>query len=252
MSDKAIEQEIQAKGLTAPRVTPQRIQDVIASEHYFTAADGVAGAAAVGSLHCRHAEVDTTKEQAPLPPYQAHSLLTFCVCTLKNGFTVTGESACASPENFDAEIGRKVARDNAVSKVWMLEGYLLKQQLHEQKTPSPDNRIDIAKKCHEINRAYCAALGDTSQLPWDQAPEWQRQSAINGVQFHIEHPDAGPDASHNSWLEEKRSAGWKFGPVKDADKKEHPCFVPYGKLPAEQKAKDYLFKQTVDLELGRI
>jgi len=134
----------------------------------------------------------------------------------------------------------------------MLEGYLLKQQLHEQKTPSPDNRIDIAKKCHEINRAYCAALGDTSQLPWDQAPEWQRQSAINGVQFHIEHPDAGPDASHNSWLEEKRSAGWKFGPVKDADKKEHPCFVPYGQLPAEQKAKDYLFKQTVDLELGRI
>ncbi len=133
MSDKAIEQEIQAKGLTAPRVTPQRIQDVIASEHYFTAADGVAGAAAAGSLHCRHAEVDTTKEQAPLPPYQAHRLLTFCVITLKNGFTVTGESACASPENFDAELGRVIARDNAISKVWMLEGYLLKQQLHDNK-----------------------------------------------------------------------------------------------------------------------
>jgi len=234
MSDKAIEQEIQAKGLTAPRVTPQRIQDVIASEHYFSAAIG-----------CGHPYLAIEKS-SPL------HCLTFCVLVLKNGFTVTGESACASPENFDAEIGRKVAHDNAISKVWMLEGYLLKQQLHEQKTPSPDNRIDIAKKCHEINRAYCAALGDTSQLPWDQAPEWQRQSAINGVQFHIDHPDAGPDASHNSWLEEKRTAGWKFGLVKDADKKEHPCFVPYDQLPAEQKAKDYLFKQTVDLELGRI
>ena len=129
-----IEKEIQAKGLTAPRVTPQRIQDVIASEHYFTAADGVAGAAAAGSLHCRHFAVDTTKEQAPIPPYQAHRLLTFCVITLKNGFTVTGESACASPENFSAELGRKIARDNAVNKVWMLEGYLLKQRLHEEKS----------------------------------------------------------------------------------------------------------------------
>jgi hypothetical protein len=247
MSDKAIEQEIQAKGLTAPRVTPQRIQDVIASEHYFTGYHGAL--MSVGAEKWRNAQ---TFGGDPEGIPDALKLLTFCVLVLKNGFTVTGESACASPENFDAEIGRKVARDNAISKVWMLEGYLLKQQLHEQKTPSPDNRIDIAKKCHEINRAYCAALGDTSQLPWDQAPEWQRQSAINGVQFHIEHPDAGPDASHNSWLEEKRSAGWKFGPVKDADKKEHPCFVPYDQLPAEQKAKDYLFKQTVDLELGRI
>ena len=241
MSDKAIEQEIQAKGLTAPRVTPQRIEEVIASEHYFTAGQGVSG------------EVSSRDQQPDQFCYERSlDMLTFCVLVLKNGFTVTGESACASPENFDAEIGRKIARENAVNKVWMLEGYLLKQKLHEQKTPSPDNRIDIAKKCHEINRAYCAALGDASQLPWEQAPEWQRQSAINGVQFHIEHPDAGPDASHNSWLEEKRSAGWKFGPVKDADKKEHPCFVPYDQLPAEQKAKDYLFKQTVDLELGRI
>jgi hypothetical protein len=135
MSD--IEQEIQTKGLTAPRVTPQRINDAIASEHYFTAADGVAGAAAACTLHCRHAEVDTTKEQAPLPPYQAHRLLTFCVITLKNGFTVTGESACASPENFDAEIGRKVARDNAINKIWMLEGYLLKQELHYKHIQTP-------------------------------------------------------------------------------------------------------------------
>ena len=115
MSDKAIEQEIQAKGLTAPRVTPQRINDVIAEEHYFSAAIG-----------CGHPYLAIEKS-SPL------HCLTFCVLVLKNGFTVTGESACASPENFDAEIGRKVAHDNAISKVWMLEGYLLKQQLHDNK-----------------------------------------------------------------------------------------------------------------------
>ena len=124
-----IEKEILGKGLTAPRVTTQRIEEVVASEYYFTAADGVAGAAEACALHCYHADVDTTKEKAPLPPYQSHRLLTFCVITLKNGFTVTGESACASPENFDAEIGRKIARQNAVNKIWQLEGYLLKQEL---------------------------------------------------------------------------------------------------------------------------
>ena len=127
-----IENELQEKGLNAPRVTTQRIEEVIASEYYFTAADGVAGAAEACALHCYHADVDTTKEKATLPPYQSHRLLTFCVLALKNGFTVTGESACASPENFDADIGRKIARENAVEKIWLLEGYLLKQHLHEQ------------------------------------------------------------------------------------------------------------------------
>ncbi|MGS3128133.1 Gp49 family protein [Aeromonas caviae] len=120
MSDDQIEQMIQEKGLNAPRVTPQRINDVIASEHYFTAGQGVSG------------EVSSRDEQ----PYQfcyesSLDLLTFCVLVLKNGFTVTGESACASPENFDPEVGRKAARQNAVNKIWALEGYLLKQALHE-------------------------------------------------------------------------------------------------------------------------
>lgn len=116
MIDQAIEQEIQAKGKTAARITPADIEANIASEHYFTAEDGV-GRASRG-----HTSVGG-KNPCAL------SLLTFCVLVLKNGFTVTGESACASPENFDAEIGRKIARQNAVQKIWPLMGYALKSQL---------------------------------------------------------------------------------------------------------------------------
>lgn len=107
------------------------------------------------------------------------------------------------------------------------------------------NVEQIARVAHEINRAYCAALGDTSQPIWEAAPDWQRSSAINGVQFHISNPGAGPDHSHNEWLKEKEATGWKFGPVKNPDTKEHPCFVPYDQLPVEQKAKDYLFRAVV-------
>lgn len=95
--DDAIEMEIKRKGLIAARITPQRISDVIVSEQYHVF-DG--------------------------------TMLTVCVLTLRNGFTVTGESACASPENFDAEIGRKIARENARQKIWALEGYLLRETLH--------------------------------------------------------------------------------------------------------------------------
>jgi hypothetical protein len=99
----------------------------------------------------------------------------------------------------------------------------------------------IAIICHEANRAYCATIGDDSQLPWAEAPQWQRDSIIAGVEFRLANPDAGPDGSHNSWLAAKEADGWKYGPVKDAEKKEHPCFVPYDQLPEDQKRKDYLF-----------
>lgn len=117
MNDNAIEQEIQAKGKTAPRITPDHIQATIKTAHYFTAENGVQGALPPGA------------GQTANP---ALTLLTFCVLVLQNGFTVTGESACASLENFDAEIGRKVARQNAEQKIWALEGYVLKQFLHER------------------------------------------------------------------------------------------------------------------------
>ena len=101
--------------------------------------------------------------------------------------------------------------------------------------------ILIAEVAHETNRVYCQTIGDYSQPTWDAAPDWQRTSAVNGVQFHIDNPEAGCSASHESWLKEKEEAGWKYGEVKDPDKKEHPCFVPYEELPPEQKVKDALF-----------
>jgi hypothetical protein len=108
-----------------------------------------------------------------------------------------------------------------------------------------DSITFIAKVAHEINRAYCEALGDTSQPAWEQAPNWQRDSAINGVRFHLDNPNASPSHSHESWLAEKAATGWKYGPVKDPEAKEHPCFVPYDELPVEQRAKDYLFRAVV-------
>ena len=116
MNDEQIETEIQAKGLTAPRITPDDIEANIKECHYFTALDGVDG-------HFRGGL------EAYACDARALSLLTFCVLVLRNGFTVTGESACASPENFDAEIGRRIARENAVNKVWPLMGYELRSKL---------------------------------------------------------------------------------------------------------------------------
>jgi len=107
------------------------------------------------------------------------------------------------------------------------------------------NRHHIAKVCHEANRAYCETLGDFSQPAWADAPDWQQTSAINGVQFHLDNPTAGDSASHDNWLAEKKAAGWKYGPVKNPEDKEHPCFVPFDQLPPEQQAKDSLFRAVV-------
>jgi hypothetical protein len=103
----------------------------------------------------------------------------------------------------------------------------------------------IARVCHEANRAYCLMLGDDSQKPWDEAPDWQRDSAKKGVMFNFASPNAPASASHESWLEEKTAAGWVYGEVKDAEAKTHPCCVPFDQLPKEQQAKDHLFKAIV-------
>lgn len=102
-----------------------------------------------------------------------------------------------------------------------------------------------AKIAHEVNRAFCKTIGDDSQPEWKDAPEWQKESARNGVVFHwttlAEGGELKPSASHESWLREKIAGGWGYGPVKDPAKKEHPCMVPYDELPTEQKTKDFLF-----------
>jgi hypothetical protein len=104
----------------------------------------------------------------------------------------------------------------------------------------------IARVAHEVNRAYCEALGDHSQVRWEEAPLWQRDSAVHGVVFHILNPEASPGESHENWMEEKIEEGWTYGPIKDAQKKEHPNLVPFDQLPEEQKVKDVLFKAVVD------
>ena len=106
-------------------------------------------------------------------------------------------------------------------------------------------REQIARVAHEVNRAYCQALGDESQPPWAEAPDWQVESAMAGVELHIDNPYAGAEASHVSWMAQKVADGWVYGPEKNPGLKEHPCLVPFSFLPKEQQAKDYIFRAVV-------
>ena len=103
----------------------------------------------------------------------------------------------------------------------------------------------IARLCDEVNKAYCESIGDHSQVSWEEAPEWQQNSAIDGVMFIKASPDTTPEDSHKNWLAHKVKDGWVYGPVKDVENKEHPCMVPYDELPLEQRVKDYLFRAVV-------
>ncbi len=106
--------------------------------------------------------------------------------------------------------------------------------------------IQIATMCHEVNKLWCEANGDFSQKNWELAEDWQRESAVKGVQFRIDNPDAGHDAQHNSWMKEKVDQGWVYGEVKDPEAKTHPCIVPFDQLPEFQQKKDALFCAVVD------
>ena len=133
-SDTGIERLIQAKGKTAARVTPADAEANIKAEIFFTALDGASEAA--GDARSHHNRVKDDADVADV--HQALRLLTFCVLVLRNGFTVTGEAYCASPEDFDAEIGRKIARQNAVQKIWPLMGYELRSKLPQLNTQTND------------------------------------------------------------------------------------------------------------------
>jgi hypothetical protein len=110
----------------------------------------------------------------------------------------------------------------------------------------------IARIAHQANKAYCESLGDFSQPDWETAPSWQQNSALYGVVFLMEYPDAPPSASHDSWFAQKEAEGWRYGPVKDVEKKEHPCMLPYRELPADQRIKDVLFQAVVRALLSEV
>ena len=106
--------------------------------------------------------------------------------------------------------------------------------------------LAIAKACHQANKAWCESDGDSSQNNWEDAESWQRDSAISGVKFRLENPDAPASAMHDNWSKEKVADGWVYGEVKDVEKKTHPCLVPFEELPLFQQKKDKLFSAIVD------
>lgn len=142
-SEQELEQKIQAKGLNAPRLTPSKIDSLIVSEVYFTAEQGALANKDVNLGQLQH---------------KALSLLTICVLVLENGFVVTGESACASEENFNEEIGREIAFKNAREKIWELEGYLLKEKMYKAKQALENLRMEDGTPALESIRESLEAL----------------------------------------------------------------------------------------------
>lgn len=107
------------------------------------------------------------------------------------------------------------------------------------------SKEQIAKTCHEVNRVYCESIKDYSQPKWEDAPDWQKESIMNGVEFHLNN-DVSPEDSHNNWMHEKLKDGWVYGVEKNPEKKEHPCMMNYYDLSFSQRFKDILFKTIVD------
>lgn len=110
---------------------------------------------------------------------------------------------------------------------------------------------NIASVCHEANRAWCEANGDYSQVSWAEAEDWQRESAMKGVEFRLNNPNTSSAAQHDAWMADKIKDGWTFGAKKDAEAKTHPSLVPYAQLSHVEQAKDRLFRAIVD-QLGRV
>lgn len=145
----------------------------------------------------------------------------------------------------DSDINRKREKYREIVKKFIDDFHdSLCNQLNKNKMD--EKVVSIAKVCHQANKAWCQSNGDDSQKDWDAAEEWQRDSAIKGVEFRLNNPGAGKDAQHNAWMEDKVEAGWIYGEVKDAEAKTHPCIVPFDQLPEFQQKKDALFCAIVD------
>ena len=168
-------------------------------------------------------------------------------------FSWRREQGLTLPLNIASRHGFKIEYPNGEVRWWEKGEFdtRYRQVTDEERRLFVPDRDDpevikyIARVCHEVNRAYCAALGDESQVSWEDAPEWQKNSAIGGVLLHIYRPEAGPKASHESWAKQKVLDGWKYGPVKNPERKEHPCLVEWDELPVEQRAKDFIFAGVV-------
>jgi len=104
---------------------------------------------------------------------------------------------------------------------------------------------EIARVVHQVNKAYCQAIGDKTQVSWEDAPEWQKESAFDGILKIVENPEQTPEQSHEAWMLKKQQDGWRYGPIKDEKLMTHPAMVPYSDLSVEARAKDYIFSEIV-------
>jgi len=169
-TDREFEQMLQEKGLNAPRITPDLVQANIKSVFYFTGLQGARMAVLDESVDTLNPSLVSTTALDP-----TLGLLTFCVLVLQNGFTVTGESACASPENFDAEAGRIAARRNAENKIWPLMGYELKCRLAAQ----PKNHIERMEAEHaEVVERLLKLDAFTNSEAFQALPELERTDLL--------------------------------------------------------------------------
>jgi len=171
------------------------------------------------------------------------STLTVCTLVLTNGCVVVGTSNVIDPANYDGVLGQSAALANTKGKLYELEGYALKRE----RTALINKAAEAA---HEANREYCRSLGDHSQPRWSEALNWQKDSAIKGVETIMRNPNTQPHEGHEAWLNHKVQDGWVYGTEKCEVRKTHPCIVLYGDLPEAQREKDEIFIETVREVLG--
>lgn len=233
MTDQNILDELRlAEASDAPRVTLPDLEANIVAENYIN--------------------LGKAAEALGQPATEGMHLTTLCVLTLRNGFTVSGQSACASPERYDEAIGNEFARREAVRNVWPLMGYALKEELYGVQTNHSvraDPLENASRAAHEANRLIQAEFGEEVAPPWDEAPAYMKESTRSGVEQIVANPEITPEELHEAWSDDRRRAGWVYGTEKNVELKTHHCLVPYDQLPEFQKKKDAVFRETVLREL---